>query len=99
MVFCCFHDTESTGALRFIFQPFPTQKYKSASKYAGGFCAYSQFCIRHCEKCMVEVQKLYLDGLDFCIGLSEVKIIYIFGARFRQKQSKSNKKLGIARVL
>ena len=45
---------------------------------------------------MVEVQKLYLDGLDFCIGLSEVKIIYIFGARFRQKQSKSNKKLGIA---
>ena len=48
---------------------------------------------------MVEVQKLYLDGLDFCIGLSEVKIIYIFRVKFRQKQSKSNKKLGIARVL
>ena len=39
------------------------------------------------------------DGLNFCIGLSEVKTIYIFWARFRQKQSKSNKKLGIARVL
>lgn len=48
---------------------------------------------------MVEVRKLYLDGLNFCIELSEVKIIYIFGARFRQKQSKSNEKLGIARVL
>ena len=48
---------------------------------------------------MVEVQKLYLDGLNFCIGLSEVKIIYIFGVRFGQKQSKSNKKLGIAWVL
>lgn len=48
---------------------------------------------------MVEVRKLYLDGLDFCIGLSEVKIIYIFGARFRQKQSKSNEKLGIVREL
>lgn len=48
---------------------------------------------------MVEVRKLYLDGLNFCIGLSEVKIIYIFGARFRQKQSKSNEKLGIVRVL
>ena len=46
-----------------------------------------------------EVRKLYLDSLNFCIGLSEVKIIYIFGVRFRQKQSKSNKKLGIARVL
>lgn len=51
------------------------------------------------KKCMVEVRKLYLDGLNFCIGLSEVKIIYIFWARFRQKQSNSNKKLGIARVL
>lgn len=48
---------------------------------------------------MVEVRKLYLDGLNFCIELSEVKIIYIFWVRFRQKQSKSNKKLGIARVL
>ena len=48
---------------------------------------------------MVEVRKLYLDGLNFCIELSEVKIIYIFGARFRQAQSKSNEKLGIARVL
>ena len=48
---------------------------------------------------MVEVRKLYLDGLNFCIGLSEVKIIYIFWAGFRQKQSKSNKKLGIVRVL
>ena len=37
---------------------------------------------------MVEVRKLYLDGLNFCIG-----------ARFRQKQSKSNEKLGIAREL
>ena len=51
------------------------------------------------KKNMVEVRKLYLDGLNFCIGLSEVKIIYIFRVRFRQKQSKSNKKLGIARVL
>lgn len=50
-------------------------------------------------KMMVEVRKLYLDSLNFCIGLSEVKIIYIFGVRFRQKRSKSNKKLGIARVL
>lgn len=48
---------------------------------------------------MVEVRKLYLDGLNFCIGLSEVRIIYIFGARFRQKQSKSNEKLGIVREL
>lgn len=48
---------------------------------------------------MVEVRKLYLDSLNFCIGLSEVKIIYIIGVRFRQKQSKSNKKLGIAREL
>lgn len=48
---------------------------------------------------MVEVRKLYLDGLNFCIELSEVKIIYIFGVRFRQKRSKSNKKLGIAREL
>lgn len=48
---------------------------------------------------MVEVRKLYLDGLNFCIGLSEVKIIHIFGARFRQKQSKSNEKLGIVREL
>lgn len=51
------------------------------------------------KKCMVEVRKLYLDGLNFCIGLSEVKIIYIFGVRFRQKRSKSNKKLGIACAL
>ena len=43
MVFCCFHDTESTGALRFIFQPFPTQKYKSASKYACGFVHIHNF--------------------------------------------------------
>ena len=48
---------------------------------------------------MVEVRKLYLDGLNFCIGLSEVKTIYIFWVRFRQKQSKSNEKLGIVREL